>query len=569
MANQEIINYLKDQTGKGVSVADAKKALADIGWMPQDIEDALKEAGLGAAAPAMPDMPEMPGKSPDMPVDFAGPGVEPARPEQPAEDATPDAPAKPMQEPVDIFDMGEGPGADLPMTPGAASKESGKPKEPTAALGKGQKPVIKEGLSTTAKILLVGLVVVILAAVAGGALYAYYYFYQSPDRVAKNLIENVSSLKSVQFSADVALQAATDEMPVQSLQLTGAATGLDGLSPQKVQVNAAATMTEDDTTAAGTLGADIRSIEGVMYLKLTDIPGADTAGQGLLNDQWLEFSSAEMEGLFAPTSLLSQFATGEDQPFTGEEKNQIKDAFRKSSIISLDEKVGSEKVQGKRTTKYKFSLNKEGVTQFMSLVKPILTGRGMTDSGYSDLLSEVGAAELQSGEVWVGTWDYQLYQVRTVFAGTTGAGTAFTLTLWNHNAPIAIEQPEGAVPFAEALGEMIGSVFGGVSEVEEALEEGEAETAEETLPVAEEGLVEPEEEEPIEEPVDEVVEEDVEIEELTDEDLEDVDTDEDGLTDAEEEEYGTDPEDEDSDDDGYLDGEEVEGGYDPLGPGEL
>jgi len=45
---------------------------------------------------------------------------------------------------------------------------------------------------------------------------------------------------------------------------------------------------------------------------------------------------------------------------------------------------------------------------------------------------------------------------------------------------------------------------------------------------------------------------------------EEVDTDADGLTDTEEETYGTDPENADTDGDGYLDGEEVSTGHDPL-----
>ena len=47
------------------------------------------------------------------------------------------------------------------------------------------------------------------------------------------------------------------------------------------------------------------------------------------------------------------------------------------------------------------------------------------------------------------------------------------------------------------------------------------------------------------------------------------DTDNDGLFDDEEEQYGTDINNPDSDGDGFLDGDEVENGYDPNGPGKL
>lgn len=47
------------------------------------------------------------------------------------------------------------------------------------------------------------------------------------------------------------------------------------------------------------------------------------------------------------------------------------------------------------------------------------------------------------------------------------------------------------------------------------------------------------------------------------------DSDNDGLTDEEEEQYGTDPNNPDTDGDGFDDLTEIEGGYNPLGPGRL
>lgn len=49
----------------------------------------------------------------------------------------------------------------------------------------------------------------------------------------------------------------------------------------------------------------------------------------------------------------------------------------------------------------------------------------------------------------------------------------------------------------------------------------------------------------------------------------DQDSDSDGLTDAQEETYATDPDNPDSDEDGYSDGDEVSAGYNPLGSGRL
>ncbi len=60
-----------------------------------------------------------------------------------------------------------------------------------------------------------------------------------------------------------------------------------------------------------------------------------------------------------------------------------------------------------------------------------------------------------------------------------------------------------------------------------------------------------------------------ELDKTADEEQLEMDSDNDGLTDEEEAQYGTDPDNPDTDGDGYLDGEEVRNGYDPIGEGRL
>ena len=86
-------------------------------------------------------------------------------------------------------------------------------------------------------------------------------------------------------------------------------------------------------------------------------------------------------------------------------------------------------------------------------------------------------------------------------------------------------------------------------------------------PVVQDDLVAPPQEQPTDSDRDGLSDSD---EELYGTDPNKVDSDDDGLTDRDEVKvFKTDPNDPDTDGDGFLDGEEVRGGYDPKGPGRL
>lgn len=51
MANQDLINYIKEQINAGIRKDDIKKALLEVGWPEKDIEDAFEELNQKALGP--------------------------------------------------------------------------------------------------------------------------------------------------------------------------------------------------------------------------------------------------------------------------------------------------------------------------------------------------------------------------------------------------------------------------------------------------------------------------------------------------------------------------------------
>jgi hypothetical protein len=144
------------------------------------------------------------------------------------------------------------------------------------------------------------------------------------------------------------------------------------------------------------------------------------------------------------------------------------------------------------------------------------------------------------GEIWI---DVRTRKVKQITLGTSlgqdgkGGAAAGTFVFSNEGKPVRVDAPE-----AEDVDKVLGPLFekrlslSGSRSLAQAASEEEVKTALPTLP----GVT-----------------------------AQNTDTDNDGLSDAQEAFYGVDAWNPDTDGDGYADGLEVEKGMNPLGPGPL
>ena len=64
MANPQIVEYIKNTVSGGFSLEDVKAKLLESGMSQQDIDDAVKEAGVGESKPAESQPTEQPAEQP-------------------------------------------------------------------------------------------------------------------------------------------------------------------------------------------------------------------------------------------------------------------------------------------------------------------------------------------------------------------------------------------------------------------------------------------------------------------------------------------------------------------------
>ncbi|MFH1425996.1 MAG: hypothetical protein ABIG66_01025 [Candidatus Kerfeldbacteria bacterium] len=535
MPHQELIDFIKVQSQKGVERDEIERALIENGWEKSDIDEAMASSGLASSSASEP---------------VAAP-KEPMQPAaQPLAEIKPVLPATPpiMEEPIDILDTTSGPAADLQL-PGTPAKAATPASEEalsqslstatataTAAMPKTQKPEYVSGLSRKSKGLLVTVAVVLLLSIGGGSVYAYYYLYASPARIMKNTMENVANLSSANFIVDVSVMEldGAPQDPAARFNITGALEGLTGSTPLQgfgTLVVAA--------PGADKLSIELRLVQQMLYVKAA---ASDNAISGLpFPDSWLQIDANSAKQLFGESNPVIEVVDEDGtQQLSEEDRTLLVQAFRNASIITITGKAGEEDIMGTNTSILTFEIDKEGLKAFVTEISPLLMKYAeFTQEQVTGLRAGIDEMEMTTGKLWIDTSNFQLYQVQTVKPmkdanGNVKEQTVTTVTLWNHNDPVDVQVPEDAVSLEEYFKQL--GIFLS-EEIGSAIEE-----TPELLPGLEEEPNKP---------------------------VKETDTDGDGLSDSDEQKYGSDINNPDSDGDGFLDGEEVENGYNPNGPGKL
>ncbi|HLD21773.1 MAG TPA: hypothetical protein VJB65_02640 [Patescibacteria group bacterium] len=510
MGYQDLIDYIRNQLSQHISREHIVEQLQTNGWRQEEIDRAFAEC-------------------------------EPMHQEIDSK----------VLEPLDILDVKNGPAKDIALPHTNQSVTISEPAslpQQTAA----QPTTTSPSHASSRKRVLMLVIGIVALLVVGGAVFAAYTWYHSPLRMTKSVVSNLSSLNSFTYVLEVTPQFNTSvklfpflqqEIEKGTITISGATDAHDAAHTKgamAVQMN----MSEGNTNTSQVYTIETRTIDTAFYAKLStseSLPLLQT-----IKDQWVSIDMKQLEKMLVGSKLPSSVFNASNQKLSEEEVKQLRSAFTRYPFIVLGKKINSETVQGVETNHYSVHMDTEQLIQFVQEIKTLLVKRTIGDDAYYSSLfpDQVRSFQQPTVEVWVGKQDKQLYQISYVMSVSheNVSSISMVMQLWNHNQPITVEAPADAI----SIQQMLTKYYFGQLALPNNTEQNV------TIPT------------PTPTPI---PQETPSVTDLTKE--ENIDSDADGLMNAEEETYGTDPLDVDTDDDGYSDGAEVKGGYNPNGSGKL
>ncbi len=389
-------------------------------------------------------------------------------------------------------------------------------------------------------LLLAGVLVVMAFVFA-----SYIVFMQfRPEREISLMLREMAQLQTVSYDAGFSWSSEVDgERVATTLYAAGETDVTDSENIEYRSGFRSVHLSEDPTY--NDLSGEIRKVDGITYL-MYEAPGPDVEKIEFNNEKWIEFTKEELPGwgaiipgLNAPLEPMS-----DSGPWTGEGVQRMRQLLSLTDVFYVEYNGLTQIINGANTRIIDGYFDQDAVEVFLLDLIRAKDGRGPDDD--QRILAHAQAEQIARVTVrfWIGTQDHLLYRFQ-------GAG-AFIQNETNnlmpvdirvdfsgHNQVVEIDEPQGTTAFAQILTD----AFGGLPEAGESSFGTSGNSAHVSLSST------------AKLPVTQV--------EVTN------DPDNDGLDNLLERFYGTDMNNPDTDGDGVTDGEEVRSGRNPRGKGSL
>jgi hypothetical protein len=374
---------------------------------------------------------------------------------------------------------------------------------------------------------------------------SYVVFMQfRPEREISLMLREMAQLQTVSYDAGFSWSTeVSDERVATTLYTAGE---VDVTELENIQYSSefrSVHLSEDPDY--NDLSGEIRKADGITYL-MYEAPGPDVENIDFHNEMWLEFTKDELPGwgaivpgLDAPLKPMS-----DSGPWTSEGVQRMRQLLSFTDIFYVEYNGLTQIIDGVNTRIIDGYFDQDAVEVFLLDFIRAKDGHGPDDE--QRILAHDQAEQIARVIVrfWVGTQDHLLYQFQ-------GAGAFFQeetnelmpvdirIDFSDHNTAVEIEKPQETISFTQVLQDVYGglreagaSSFGSSGNVSDVSLSSTAK-----LPVTE-----------------------IEVTN---------DPDNDGLDNLLERFYGTDMNNPDTDGDGISDGEEVRSGANPRGKGSL
>lgn len=357
------------------------------------------------------------------------------------------------------------------------------------------------------KLLIFTIILLLFLIIGGGATAYYFYFRITPEELADLMIDKMLKAKSFAYNGELLIMGEENF----NIKMNGQQDSLDSQNKKhNLLINA------NIINPLGNLNptAEIRWLKEDSFFKINlenlPIAGLDL---GQSNNQWIKIDQNNT----TTKNLLPLNQSNFPQKLTAEQLNQLKNLFADLNLFKNLKELEKEKINQITVRHLAFEISKQAVEKFIIDYYKNILNLPLNDRNQNELKEVINELPILAGEMWIGKKDFYLYQFKLPLELNQKnpiSNINFIIQFNQYNESFNITPPASYKNLSEILNSLIAQ----------------------TPPL-------------IQSP--------------------NLDSDNDGLTDIQEDYYKTNKQNPDSDNDGYLDGEEVQNGYNPLGPGKL
>lgn len=215
-------------------------------------------------------------------------------------------------------------------------------------------------------------------------------------------------------------------------------------------------------------GAEAIMIDESFYVRLSDAPNLGLIDLSALKNQWIKINPKALTKQFDNNPLWEK-QIAKAQPgrnLSPEQTKKLTTAFRQAKIFKITDKLAGEKIEGVGTHHYKFIIDEVGIKKFIIDSAEIIQGKTPTEEeakAFDKGFESVGSL---NGEIWIGKKDYLPRKLalnstmRATETSMVSGKTNFTISFRNFNKPAQIEAPSETKPLEELLGGLFGGLKG-------------------------------------------------------------------------------------------------------------
>lgn len=301
----------------------------------------------------------------------------------------------------------------------------------------------------------------------GGVTAGYFYYVKLQQKNLAKIIENLANVKSLEYTGEISVDLTTQspyggifksllsQIASENSEKGSFSIKFSGSYDKNDLKNQKSSVLLEARSSTGTLGQDFylvleeRSINKIIYLKISDTPYLALLGMDSLSNQWIKVDTEELQ---------KQYGIDETtQKISSEKNEEIKKAFVQSGVIKVTSKLPGSTIDGVATDRYKFTIDK---TAFKNLVVKIYQILGETPPTKEELQSfedALGPLEFSGGEIWIGKKDSLPHKISLNVSYTEENEKENLLTVKtnftfkNFNKSIQVDIPAEAKDYKEVL----------------------------------------------------------------------------------------------------------------------